>query len=161
MQEFIIKPIGTIYSPYKEVNGMPVQPKGSNGAIGKIEINPELTEGLKDLQDFSHVILIYQFHGIKEYSLEVTSLLDNKPHGIFSTRAPKRPNPIGISIVELIDIKDNILNIKNIDVLDGTPLLDIKPYISEFDSYTETKIGWMENVAKNAEIIKSDNRFIK
>jgi len=157
--EIIFTPIGKIISPFQNINEMPIQPAGAEGIQGKAIIFSEFTEGLKDLDGFSHIILLYHFHMVTESNLTVVPFLDTKPRGVFATRAPKRPNPIGLSVVRLIDRKNNILNIENIDILDGTPLLDIKPYIPEFDNNKNSEIGWLKNIIQDAGKKKSDDRF--
>lgn len=126
MQKIQYKPIGCIHSPFHDIADMPIQPIGAKGIAGTIEIHPQYTEGLKDLEGFSHVILIYHFHLSKSYSLKVKPFLDKQHRGVFATRAPKRPNPIGISVVRLRRIEGHILYIEDIDVVDGTPLLDVR-----------------------------------
>ncbi|MFA5331204.1 MAG: tRNA (N6-threonylcarbamoyladenosine(37)-N6)-methyltransferase TrmO [Methanoregula sp.] len=158
-QSFTFQPIGIIHSPFSDIAGMPIQPSGARGIKGTIEIRPELTEGLRDLGDFSRIIMIYAFHRCSDYSLLVKPFLDPTPHGVFATRAPKRPNAIGLSIVRLTGIKGNIIDIEDVDVLDGTPVLDIKPYVPAFDSYSDAKAGWLDSTSKNAVSFKSDNRF--
>ena len=158
-ETFTYIPIGTIRSPFPDIAGMPIQPSGARGVRGTIEIRPEFVAGLKDLEEFSHVILIYAFHRYNGHSLEVKPFLDPKPHGIFSTRAPKRPNAIGLSIVRLTGVAGNMLEIEDVDILDGTPLLDIKPYVPAFDSHCDAKAGWFDAVANNATSVRSDERF--
>ncbi|MEE4116693.1 MAG: tRNA (N6-threonylcarbamoyladenosine(37)-N6)-methyltransferase TrmO [Marinilabiliaceae bacterium] len=153
------KSIGRIHTPFKNIKGMPIQSKGSIGIKGTIRLKKEFVKGLLDLAEFSHIYLIYHFHKSKDFNLNVIPFLDNKPHGIFATRAPKRPNPIGISVVKLISIKDNILEIENVDMLDGTPLLDIKPYISQFDIHEIEKNGWINRKTGYPDETRSDNRF--
>lgn len=151
--------IGTIYSPFKVRENMPIQSKGAKGIKGKIILNKEFELGLNDLSDFSHIILLYYFHKSNGFELETKPFLDNVKRGVFSTRAPKRPNGIGMSVVKLLNTDKNIINIENVDILDGTPLLDIKPYISEFDIHTVEKSGWTKNKIINLNSIKSDKRF--
>jgi tRNA-Thr(GGU) m(6)t(6)A37 methyltransferase TsaA len=138
---------------------MPIQPAGAKGIEGSIEIIPEYVIGLQDLEGFSHIILIYHFHLSKDYSLKVKPFLDDKPRGVFATRAPKRPNPIGISVVRLRKIVGNILHIEDVDIVDGTPLLDIKPYVPEFDVHKIVQTGWLSKKAAKAKIKKADERF--
>jgi tRNA-Thr(GGU) m(6)t(6)A37 methyltransferase TsaA len=138
---------------------MPIQPSGAEGIQGKIEVFPEYVEGLKDVDGFSHLILLYQFHHQVTPTLTVTPFLDTQPRGVFSTRAPRRPNPIGLSVVKLDSLEGNILRISNVDILDGTPLLDIKPYIPEFDSASDVRTGWFGRSSKDVKKKKSDNRF--
>lgn len=155
------KKIGIIHTPFKSPQGMPIQPSGAASIRGTIDIFSAYSEGLKDLDGFSHIILLYYFHKIREANLTVTPFLDNEPRGIFSTRAPKRPNPIGLSIVKLIDIKGLTLEVENVDMLDETPLLDIKPYVPAFDQYQVSKIGWLEQSKKVVKEAKADDRFMK
>ena len=137
--------IGTIHTPFKIKEGMPIQSKRAIGIKGQVIIKEELAEGLSDLDGFSHIILIYYFHKSEGFELKTTPFLDQNKRGVFSTRAPRRPNSIGISIVRLLSIEGNILNIENVDMLDGTPLLDIKPYVSYFDIHEVKKNGWIES----------------
>jgi tRNA-Thr(GGU) m(6)t(6)A37 methyltransferase TsaA len=159
LMEIQYHPIGIIRTPFTEIGGMPIQPSGATGVHGTIELYPQYVEGLVDLDGFSHIILLYHFHRVKAANLTVTPFLDTEPRGLFSTRAPKRPNPIGISIVELTGIESNILSIVNIDVLDGTPLLDIKPYVPEFDHHAEVRLGWIEKAKGRSREKRSDERF--
>jgi tRNA-Thr(GGU) m(6)t(6)A37 methyltransferase TsaA len=157
--DILYSPIGTIHSPFHDLSGMPIQPLSESSGPGTIVILPELTPGLQDLEGFSHIILIYHLHLSLRDTLTVTPFLDSKPHGVFATRAPHRPNPIGISVVKLIRVKENILYVENLDVLDGTPLLDVKPYVPEFDSPPNFRLGWLEDVKYKLRTTHSDNRF--
>ena len=159
MMDLTYHPIGTIHSPFKDLAGMPIQPSGESAGPGTVEILPEFVQGLKDLEGFSHVILLYHFHRVERVSLTVTPFLDSETHGIFATRAPTRPNPIGISVVRLIKIEGNTLSLENLDILDGTPLLDIKPYIPEFDGQPNARTGWLEENLKKIRATRSDDRF--
>jgi tRNA-Thr(GGU) m(6)t(6)A37 methyltransferase TsaA len=160
MNNIKYKPIGIIHTPFKNIEGMPIQPSGAKEAKGIVELEPEYSDGLKDVEGFSHIILIYYFHLSKGYSLIVRPFLDNKLHGIFATRAPRRPNQIGISIVRLIKVEGSKLYIENIDVVDGTPLLDIKPYIPKFDEDKDNiHIGWLTKKVEKTVRVKSDIRF--
>ena len=152
-------PIGIIHTPFKEIQGTPIQPLYAKNIKGTIELQSELVEGLIDLEGFSHVILLYHFHLSKQCSLNVVPFLDNTSRGVFATRAPARPNPIGLSIVKLVRIENNILHIENVDVVDGTPLLDIKPHIGEFEDQDLIRTGWLTDTIKNTKDIKADNRF--
>lgn len=155
-----IEPIGTIYSPFKQIADMPIQPSGAKGVTGKIVLKPELTEGLADLDGFSHIIVLYKFHRAGSSSLTVTPFLDPDPHGVFATRAPSRPNHIGVSVLGLKKVEDNILQVENIDILDSTPLLDIKPYVPEFDQPAGTiRTGWLQNNRNTVYQTRSDQRF--
>jgi tRNA-Thr(GGU) m(6)t(6)A37 methyltransferase TsaA len=151
--------IGIIRSPYEDVEGMPIQPAGAAGVSGSVEIDREYAEGLKDLEGFSHLILLYHFHMVREQQLVLTPFLDSQPHGVFATRAPKRPNPIGLSVVRLVRREDAVLFIQDVDVLDKTPLLDVKPYVPAFDRAEEARTGWLEKAQAQASQATSDGRF--
>ncbi len=145
--KIIMQPIGVIHSPFKEKGQTPIQASRSQ-ATGAVEIDPKFLDGLQDLEGFSHIFLLYAFHCSSGYSLRVKPFLDHKEHGLFATRYPCRPNPIGISLVRLLSRKENILTIEGVDVLDNTPLLDIKPYVPDFDVRTDVRIGWYETRSK-------------
>ncbi len=151
--------IGIIHTPFTELAGMPIQPAGACGVKGTIEIFEEYKTGLKDLDGFSHIILLYHFHCSKGFNLHVVPFMDSEPRGVFATRAPKRPNAIGLSIVQLVKIENSILHIQNVDILDGSPLFDIKPYVPEFDHQTNVRTGWLDGVGKTVSKRKADNRF--
>ncbi|MFH1624273.1 MAG: tRNA (N6-threonylcarbamoyladenosine(37)-N6)-methyltransferase TrmO [Pseudomonadota bacterium] len=151
--------IGIIHSPFTELDGMPIQPAGAEGIAGTVEVFPEYQDGLKDLDGFSHIILLYHFHESRGFKLRVVPFMDSELRGVFATRAPKRPNPVGLSVVKLVKIKGRILHIENVDVLDGTPLLDIKPYVPEFDQQTSIRIGWLEEASTTVSRTKSNGRF--
>ncbi len=159
MQGLTCFPIGVIRSLFKDIKGMPIQPGGAEGAPGRVEPNSELAGGLKDLQGFSHIMLIYHFHLSGGFSLEVKPFLDDRPHGVFATRAPRRPNPIGISVVRLLEVEGHILHIEDVDVVDGTPLLDIKPYVPEFDVRRAERIGWLSGKTERIKETRADERF--
>ena len=152
-------PIGVIHSPFLEPEGMPIQPPGADGIQGTVEVFEDFRKGLKDLDGFSHIILLYLFHRSYGFHLRIVPFMDREPHGLFATRAPKRPNPIGLSVVQLDRIEDGVLHIKNVDILDGTPLLDIKPYVPEFDAQGKVRTGWLEKAKKTVSSRKSDARF--
>ncbi len=155
------KQIGLIHTPYKEPKGTPIQPTAAKGVEGTVEVFSEYLEGLKDIDGFSHIMLIYHFHLVKGVSLKVKPYMDNNLRGIFATRAPPRPNPIGISIVRLTKVEGNILRVRDVDIVDGTPLLDIKPYVPEFDLRKVEKTGWLEKRVHQLHKAKDDGRFIK
>ena len=138
---------------------MPIQPSAAQGIQGYIELNEEYVEGLSDLDGFSHIYLIYHLHLSKSFNLKVKPFLDDQLHGVFSTRAPKRPNPIGLSVVKLMDIKHNIIKIENVDIIDDTPLLDIKPFVNEMNAVSDYRIGWLTKHLEEMKIKKSDNSF--
>lgn len=152
--------IGIIHSPFTKLDGMPIQPSGALGIEGTVKIFPEHEEGLKDLDGFSHIILLYHFHLSRDFKLQVIPFMDSELRGVFATRAPKRPNAIGLSVVKLRSIRGRVLHIENVDIVDGTPLLDVKPYVPEFDEQTSVRTGWLENARKTASQRKSDKRFI-
>ncbi|MCK9592415.1 MAG: tRNA (N6-threonylcarbamoyladenosine(37)-N6)-methyltransferase TrmO [Methanoregula sp.] len=152
-------PIGTIHSPFTEISGMPIQPAGARGVKGTLVIFKEYGEGLSDLDGFSRIIIIYAFHKCDSCQLTVTPFLDTRTHGVFATRAPCRPNAIGLSIVRLLAVKGCEVVIEGVDVLDGTPLLDIKPYVPAFDCYPDEKSGWLAGCRDAVESMKSDERF--
>jgi len=160
MNEICYEPIGIINSPNKNGKGTPIQPRGAKNITGKVTVYDKYKEGLKDLYGFSHIILIYHFHRSKEYSLSSKPYMDDKKHGVFAMRGPSRPNSIGFSVVELLKIENNNLFIKNLDILDGTPVLDIKPYVPQFDIYEVSKYGWLENVVHKLDNTEDDGRFI-
>ena len=141
--EIKLKQIGIIHSPFREKSEAPIQPLKSS-ATGRVEVFKEYSAGLKDIEGFSHSMLLYCFHKSAGYKLSVKPFLDSREMGLFATRAPWRPNPIGLSVVKLAGRKGNILEVKGIDCLDGTPLLDIKPYVPPFDSTENVSLGWLE-----------------
>jgi tRNA-Thr(GGU) m(6)t(6)A37 methyltransferase TsaA len=159
MNEIKYKPIGIIHSPFKEPKGTPIQPAGANGTNGTVEIFPAYAEGLKDIEGFSHIILLYHFHLSKEPTLLAKPFMDNETHGVFAMRGPSRPNPIGISVVRLVRVEGNMLHIRDVDIVDGTPLLDIKPYIPEFDIRAVERIGWLEENVHKLSTSKDNGRF--
>ena len=143
-KSIIIKPIGIINTPYKEPKGMPIQGKFKKGVVGTAKIFPEYKDGLKDIKGFSHIILIYHFNRSKEERITGKPFLEDTEHGIFAIRSPHRPNHIGFSIVKLKGVKGNVITFSEVDILDGTPLLDIKPYVKHFDSRDKVKNGWID-----------------
>jgi len=155
-----ISPIGIIETPFDDLKGMPIQPSGAADVEGTLVINKEYEQGLNDIEGFSHVILLYHFNKSKGFDLMVTPFLDTEERGLFSTRAPRRPNPIGLSIVELIGRKGNKVFVRGIDVLNNTPLIDIKPYIPQFDAVTSPQVGWFEKALKKKKHrTRADDRF--
>ena len=161
MKTIECRQIGIIHSPFKNPAGTPIQPTGAKGVEGKVEVFPDYQEGLEDLAGFSHIFLIYHFHLAKKTALKVKPFLDDQTHGVFATRAPTRPNPIGLSVVRLIRINNGNLYIQDIDVVDKTPLLDIRPYIPDFDVRAVTKIGWLESKSKSVTKTSADGRFTR
>ena len=159
MKKVTYEPIGIIHSKYKKKEGVPIQGVLSKNSNGEIEIFPRYHDGLKDLEKFSHIILIYHFHLATKYSLLVKPFLEEKEHGIFACRAPKRPNPIGISVVKLEKVIGNVVYISECDIIDGTPLLDIKPYVSKFDIRDDVKDGWLTGKLEDVKEHKADDRY--
>lgn len=155
-----IKPIGVIHSPFNDLKNMPIQPNGAKGIFSIIEIYESYIEGLSDLKGFSHIYLVYVLHKSKKEKLRVVPFMDNIERGIFSTRSPMRPNHIGLSIVKLIDINNNLLKVEAADVLDGTPLLDIKPYFKHVDCISDATTGWLKLSKDEIEKQRSDGRFV-
>lgn len=154
-----LTPIGTIHSPFTDPGEMPIQPTGAKGVKGAITIFDAYANGLKDLEGFSHLILLYHFHRSRPFKLTVVPFLDDTPRGVFATRAPSRPNPVGLSVVRLNRVDGLRLEIQHVDILDQTPLLDIKPFVPEFDAPKECRIGWLEKAAQKAAAQTSDQRF--
>ena len=159
MMEITYTPIGIIHTPYQSVDDMPIQPCGAKGIRGTVEIYEDWVPGLKDLKGFSHIFLIYHFHKSGKSSLYVTPFLDSQPRGVFATRSPNHPNPVGLSVVRLLDVQNETLTVEGVDILDSTPLLDIKPYVPEFDHHPPIKTGWLEKAAEQAHRKRSDKRF--
>lgn len=161
MDKIEYKPIGIIHTAFKKPRGTPIQPTAGKKAKAMVEIYPEYADGLKDLEGFSHIILVYHFHLSKESPLVAKPFMDDILHGIFAIRGPARPNPIGLSVTRLIKIEGNKLYIQGIDIVDGTPLLDIKPYVPEFDSKENVRTGWLEKNLNKLPDSKDDGRFSK
>ena len=155
-----MEPIGMIRTPFSTLADMPIQPKGAKDVEGRLELRPEFAEGLKDLEGFSHIYLIYQFHKASRTELSVVPFMDTETRGVFSTRSPLRPNHIGLSLVEVVSVQGNIVIIKGADILSGTPLLDIKSFIPAFDQVREARSGWMTKSESEVSEKRSDNRFV-
>ena len=159
MNRITYYPIGIVHSPFRFPEGTPIQAAIAKDIQARIEIFPEYRNGITDLDGFSHVIILFHMHLAKSKSLFVTPFLDSEPHGVFATRSPGRPNPIGFSVVELEKIENDILFVKGVDILDGSLVLDIKPYIPQFDVFETTKKGWIEKNAHKMVDQKDDGRF--
>jgi tRNA-Thr(GGU) m(6)t(6)A37 methyltransferase TsaA len=153
------RPIGIIHSPFTEPEGVPIQPRFGRGIEGSVEVFPEYEEGLADLVGFSHITLLYHFHRSTEYSLLVRPFLEEEKRGVFATRAPRRPNPIGLSTVRLVKIEGRMLYISDLDVIDGTPLLDIKPYVPLFENPDAVRSGWLTGRVCDGDAPRADGRF--
>ncbi len=155
------EPIGVIRTPFDDPNGMPIQPAGESSARGTVELEDEYKAALADLNGFSHCILLYHFHaGDDGYSLRPTPFLDDTDRGLFATRAPSRPNPIGLSVVGVESVDGSEVTVSGIDVVDGTPLLDVKPFVGAFDVPGESTDGWISNVRADVETTAADDRFV-
>jgi tRNA (adenine37-N6)-methyltransferase len=152
-----VTPIGIIHSPHRRAAGTPIQAALATGVQGTVEVFPEYAAGLRDVDGFERIWLVYWFDRAKPSQLVVTPYLDTTPRGLFATRAPSRPNPIGLSPVRLLGIKGNILSVEGVDILDNTPLLDIKPYLPAFDAVQATRIGWCAHTQRD--ITAADGRF--
>jgi len=159
MTSSTMKTIGIIHTPFITLEDMPIQPKGAEEVIGTIKINREFVQGLDDLDGFSHIYLLYGFHMAQKTAMKVTPFMDTSQRGVFATRSPLRPNHIGLSLVMLKKVEDNILTVQGIDVLDKTPLLDIKPYVAVFDEIQKSTSGWMQSSKEEVNLKRSDRRF--
>ena len=155
------KVIGIVHSPFKEPFGVPIQPSAAKGIRGTVEIFEDFSDGLKGIDGFSHIYLLYYFHLAREGSLLVKPYMDDEIRGVFATRAPSRPNRIGISIVRLIRVEGNVLYVEDLDIVDGTPLLDVKPYVPEFDVREECRKGWLEKSVHKLPWARDDGRFLE
>ena len=149
--------IGVIRSPFQEPAGTPIQPSFAEGTEGIVEVFPEYADGLQDLDGFERIWLLYWFDRAPSPRLRVVPFRDEVQRGLFATRMPCRPNPIGLSCVQLLGIKHNVLTIGGVDILDGTPLLDIKPYVTEYDTFPQSRAGWLENCGNGRTV--ADDRF--
>lgn len=165
MEGLVLRPIGVIHSPHREPDRTPIQPVCARGSAGRSEVFPQYAEGLDDVEGFSHLYLIYWFHrsaagepGSAKAPLKVVPYLDDVPRGVFATRSPRRPNPIGLSIVRLVERRGTELLVEGLDALDGTPLLDIKPYVEGFDLRVGTHGGWTENVSSETFLARGERR---
>lgn len=145
-------PIGFIHSPYHRHDDIPIQGRFKPNVEGWVELEKEYEPGLKDLNGFSHAILLYHFHRSDKSTATGRPFLENESHGIFAIRSPHRPNHIGLSVVRINSVRQNVLHFTNVDMLDGTPLLDIKPYISHFDCFADAKCGWIDKHFVNGRI---------
>lgn len=158
-QAIVYHPVGVIHSPYRDAAEMPIQPPGAAGVAGTVAVEERYQDGLRDLDGFSHLILLYHFHLSRGFSLQVKPFLDDATHGVFATRAPRRPNAVGLSVVRLIRVEGPVLHIEDVDIVDGTPLLDLKPYVPLFDSRQEVKTGWLAERGKDVFSTRADERF--
>jgi tRNA-Thr(GGU) m(6)t(6)A37 methyltransferase TsaA len=157
--EICYQAIGIIRTSFTELTGMPIQPAGARGVKGTVEVDGRYEDGLRDLDGFSHIILLYHLHNVRGYTLSVRPFLDDREHGLFATRAPRRPNPIGLSVVRLVRITGSTLEVEDVDILDETPLLDIKPFVPQFDVPPVERIGWLSSNSDRVSEMRSDDRF--
>jgi tRNA-Thr(GGU) m(6)t(6)A37 methyltransferase TsaA len=160
MDLITFRPIGLISTPFTAPKGTPIQPRAAEGMAGSIKIFPEFCQGLQDLEGFSHIFLLYHFHLVQGFSLLVKPFLDDEQRGLFATRAPARPNPIGLSLVRLTGLEADTLHVLDVDMLDGTPLLDIKPFVPEFDARDQARIGWLASNLNKLKVARDDGRFL-
>ena len=158
--DVVYKAIGVVRTPFKQPRGTPIQPSAAADAEGVVEVFEEFADGLCDLQGFSHIILLYHFHLVSGWALKVKPYMDTQERGVFATRSPKRPNPIGMSVVRLLRVEGNRLFVRGVDILDGTPLLDIKPYVPQFNAGGEVRIGWLERNIVKLPRMRDDGRFV-
>jgi len=160
-EKIIFQSIGIIHSPHRVLADIPIQPVFSKDVKGTVVVAPEFSEGLMDLNEFSHIYLFYCFHQSQKMCLHVKPFLSDQEHGIFATRSPHRPNKLGMSLVRLTEIEGNILHVKDIDILDGTPLIDIKPYIQRFDSRENVRSGWQDAVSDDTASVRGLRNYKK
>lgn len=156
-QPIAMRPIGTIRSPHKTATGTPIQPAYAQEAEGEVVVDEVFVAALDDIEGFERVWLVYCFDRAAAFKPRVVPYRDNREHGLFATRSPCRPNPIGMSVVRLIGREGNVLRVRGLDILDGTPLLDIKPYVPEFDAHPSSKAGWLDERRSDREV--ADGRF--
>lgn len=166
MEKLVLEPVGIIHSPHHEPRETPAQPVCAEGCRGRVEVFPRYADALADIEEFSHLHLIYWLHRAAEVAssvagpspLKVTPFFDDVPHGVFATRTPVRPNPLGLSTVRLVERRGTDLIVDELDVLDGTPLLDIKPYVEGFDLRIGTRGGWTERVDRETFLARGRRR---
>ncbi|MDK2982106.1 MAG: tRNA (adenine37-N6)-methyltransferase [Chloroflexota bacterium] len=153
------EPIGVVHSPFSDLADMPIQPTGEQAAEGTLELFPDYCEALADLDGFSHIYALYYFHKSKGWKASIVPFLDTQARGLFSTRAPRRPNPIGLSLLRVLSVEGCVVKVAGVDILDGTPLLDIKPYIPQFENPQDVRVGWLAGHADQVKRKRSDHRF--
>lgn len=159
-EPIVFRSIGIIRSPHGTLKGMPIQPPRARDITGTVEMFEEYREGLGDLDGFTHLVLLYHFHESRGFKLKVVPFLDDRERGLFATRAPRRPNPIGLSVVRLDGVEEGVLRIRDVDILDGTPLLDIKPFVPDFDGREGCRCGWYDEVQARKKEKVADDRFV-
>ena len=162
MEKIVFTPIGVIHTPFHRPEGVPIQGALRPDVEGRVEVYSEYETGLKDVEGFSHLILLYHFHLAEGYSLAVRPFLDDTPRGVFAIRGPRRPNPIGMTVVRLVKKEGNVLVVGGVDMVDGTPLLDIKPYFPDVDAHRVSRLGWMgDKLRREGRRKRADDRFVK
>ncbi len=161
MDSITYTPVGVIHSSVVSPENAPIQSVSAKEITADLEVGEEFTQGLLDIEGFSHLILVYAFHKSKGWSLTPVPFLDVTPHGVFATRVPRRPNAIGFSVVRLVSREENVLHLMDVDLIDGTPVLDIKPYVPRFDAFPEAKAGWFSGKLNEVQDARSDGRFLK
>jgi len=159
--DFTYHAIGVLRTPFPKAEGAPIQPAGALGVAGTLELLPEYAAGLADIEGFSHLIVLYHLHKVEKVSLTVTPFLDSTARGLFATRAPCRPNPVGLSVVRLVRAQGNVLYLENVDMVDKSPVIDVKPYVAAFDSWPDSTAGWLERCAGRAHDMRADTRFAR
>jgi tRNA-Thr(GGU) m(6)t(6)A37 methyltransferase TsaA len=157
--KIVYEPIGIVRSPFTEPEGVPIQPWRGRGLRARVDLLPELADGLRDLDGFSHIILVCHLHRSVGFSLQVVPFLDDVARGLFATRAPRRPNPIGLSVVRLVAVEGARVEFEGVDLIDGTPVLDIKPYVPEIEDGERIRLGWLEHASRTTDV--SDRRFVR
>lgn len=157
--EFVFHVIGVVRSNHTDPSKTPIQPVFAQGEKGRIILDPEYSDGLVDLESFSHIYLFYVFHKTQKTKLTVRPFLEEETHGVFATRATCRPNKLGISVVKLISVEGNILNVEDVDILDGTPVVDMKPYIARFDTRDDVKSGWQDRIPDDIATVRGRRGF--
>jgi tRNA-Thr(GGU) m(6)t(6)A37 methyltransferase TsaA len=157
MKTVTFEPIGVIHSAHRRAPGTPIQPTYAADAQGRVEVDGAFEEALADLEGFERIWLVYWFDRAGAFEPRVVPYRDNREHGLFATRAPSRPNPIGISVVRLLDRERNVLHVAGVDVLDATPLLDVKPYVPAFDAHPSSGAGWLDELREDRR--RADDRF--
>jgi len=161
MDIITLRPIGIIRTPFQEPRGTPIQSTAASEVSGTVQLLPEYVEGLKDLEGFSHLWLVYYFHQTGPVTLTVKPFLDDEKRGVFATRAPSRPNPVGLTLVRLDRVEGAVLHVREVDMVDGSPLLDIKPYVPEFDNRPDATIGWLTENVRKLQSVQDDGRFAR
>jgi tRNA-Thr(GGU) m(6)t(6)A37 methyltransferase TsaA len=152
------EPIGVVRSPFTERRGMPLQSVAAADVEGQVELDPSFAAGLRDIDGFSHLYLICHLHRSVPGDLEVVPYLDDTVRGVFATRSPRHPNPIGLSVVRLVAVQAAVLHVTGVDLLDGTPVLDIKPYVPAFDAFEAERTGWLDRGARRVHEVRADER---